>query len=290
MLNAYSAQLRGDTQVIPVRGPYIFRFQGIPMLTPEMYAQEEIPTKQIRTGLSEKVYSLPSTDEIAAVCELTDEEEFYEASYLSFPKHGGLKYLSVIDPTKDGMVFPVLLHKGLRKIPSIEQDSELHNAVLKHMVHRECHEGSECQENNECKKGFPKLFCEFTQLADNGYPLYQRKDSPIEATEEKYENNRSKYQVIANSNEDRSLKKVSVVEVQNYINGLCMCAHEAYMKIMGVTYFTFDNVTKLWKPKLGGMKTIGRLCNVSSKELELFSTTCRLLEGDKFLRSTLLEA
>ncbi|KAA6387270.1 MAG: putative ATP-dependent DNA helicase PIF1 [Streblomastix strix] len=42
------------------------------------------------------------------------------------------------------------------EIPSIEQDSELQNAVLKHMVHRECHEGSECWENSECKKRISK--------------------------------------------------------------------------------------------------------------------------------------
>ncbi|KAA6356796.1 MAG: putative ATP-dependent DNA helicase PIF1, partial [Streblomastix strix] len=161
------------------------------------------------------------------------------------------------------------------EIPSIDQDSELHNAVLKHMIHRECHEGSECWENNECKKGFPKQFCEFTQLADNEYPFYQRKDNSVEATEGKYYNNswvvpynrilllkynahinvehcaslksikyvfkyvfkpsdRSMFQVTSNSNEDGSPQNVSVDEVQNYIDGFYMCAHEAYMKIMGV--------------------------------------------------------
>ncbi|KAA6395729.1 MAG: putative ATP-dependent DNA helicase pif1 [Streblomastix strix] len=216
------------------------------------------------TGLAEKVYSLPSADENAAVCAPTDEGEFQEASYVSFPKHGGLKYLCVTDPTRYGMVFHVLFPKGVRikefghpdllitftsnprwdeiisiigddspanhpdivskifiiklqellddivkhhiledklnttnkidniisaEIPSVEQDSELHNAVLRHMIHRECYEGSECWENNECKKGFPKHFCEFTQLADKGYPFYQRKDNSVEATEGKYQNN-----------------------------------------------------------------------------------------------------
>ncbi|KAA6355890.1 MAG: putative ATP-dependent DNA helicase PIF1 [Streblomastix strix] len=146
------------------------------------------------------------------------------------------------------------------EIPSIEQDSELHNAVLKYIVRRECHEGSECWENSECKKGFPKQFCEFTQLADNGYTFYQWKDNSVEATEGKYQNNswvvlynrilllkynahinvehyaslksikyifkyvfkpsdRSRFQVISNSNEDGSPYKVSVDEVQNYIKG-----------------------------------------------------------------------
>ncbi|KAA6379557.1 MAG: hypothetical protein EZS28_024917 [Streblomastix strix] len=43
------ASLRGDIQVIPGRGPYILRFQGIPIVqsTPEKHAQEEIPTKQM---------------------------------------------------------------------------------------------------------------------------------------------------------------------------------------------------------------------------------------------------
>ncbi|KAA6374277.1 MAG: putative ATP-dependent DNA helicase PIF1, partial [Streblomastix strix] len=530
------------------------------------------------TGLTEKVYSLPSADEIAAVCAPTDEGEFQEASYVSFPKHGWLKYLSVTDPTRDGIVFPVLFTKGVRKknvsqseyyryriarrtnfsslhlssklyqeyliyaalsvvssrliwvknhqqtlrvetykglrdyinrlmiqegvlsgerfilpssfegsernlaqhyydsmtlvkefghpdllitftsnprwdeiisiigddspanhpdivskifiiqlqellddivkhhilgkvsyycyriefqkrglphahilitfqqedklnttnkidniisaeIPSIEQDSELHNSVLKHMVHRECHEGSECWENNECKKGFPKQFCEFTQLADNGYPFYQRKDNSVEATEGKYQNNRwvvpynrillLKYNAHINVEHCVSLK--SIKYVFKYMEVLkkqaqmkykitlmdFMCAHEAYMKILGVAlqrlshsvtrlaihlpneqfvyfqeenetsaalnpnsnkttltafftlneeckkqfgdeineseydsrkytydqipkHFTFDKTTKLWKPKLGGKKTVVRLYNVSPKELELF--------------------
>ncbi|KAA6336027.1 MAG: hypothetical protein EZS28_052911, partial [Streblomastix strix] len=152
---------------------------------------------------------------------------------------------------------------------------------------------------------------------------------------------------VLNMYSNGSPQKVSVDEVQNYIDGLYMCAHEAYMKIMGVAlqrlshsviilaihlpneqfvyfqegnetsaalnpnsnkttltafftlneeckkqfgveineseydsrkytydqipkHFTFDKTNKLWKPKLGGKKTVGRLYNVSPKELELF--------------------
>ncbi|KAA6390196.1 MAG: hypothetical protein EZS28_014280 [Streblomastix strix] len=38
---------------------------------------------------------------------------------------------------------------------------------------------------------------------------------------------------------------------------------------LDVHHFTFDKATKLWKPKLGEKKNIGRLYNVSPKELEL---------------------
>ncbi|KAA6347941.1 MAG: putative ATP-dependent DNA helicase PIF1, partial [Streblomastix strix] len=79
------------------------------------------------TGLTEKVYLLPSADEIAAVCAPTDEGEFQEASYVSFPKHGGLKYLSVTDPTRDGMVFPVLFPKGVRSWSCNDQKKILDN-------------------------------------------------------------------------------------------------------------------------------------------------------------------
>lgn len=64
--------------------------------------------------LTEKVYSLPSADEMAAVSASTDEGEFQIASYALFPKHGGLKYTSVSDPTRDRMLFPVLFPKGDR--------------------------------------------------------------------------------------------------------------------------------------------------------------------------------
>ncbi|KAA6402652.1 MAG: putative ATP-dependent DNA helicase [Streblomastix strix] len=79
------------------------------------------------TGLTEKVYSLSSADETAAVCAPTDEGEFQEASYVSFPKHGGLKYQSVTDPRRDGMVFPVLFSKGVRSWSCNDQKKILDN-------------------------------------------------------------------------------------------------------------------------------------------------------------------
>ncbi|KAA6378063.1 MAG: putative ATP-dependent DNA helicase PIF1 [Streblomastix strix] len=251
------------------------------------------------TRLTEKVYSLPSADEIAAVCAPTDEGEFQEASYVSFPKHGELKIFKrnrsnkrwygfsctiaqrikefghpdllttfISNPRKDEILHKLLdaivKHHILGKvscysyriefqkrdlphahilikfqqenklnttnkidniisaeIPSIEQDSELHNEVLNNIEHRECHEGSDCWENNECKKVFLKQFCEFTQLSDKGYPLYQRKDKSVEATEGKYQNNRwvvpynrillLKYNVGINVKHCASLKGIKYV-------------------------------------------------------------------------------
>ncbi|KAA6375711.1 MAG: hypothetical protein EZS28_028761 [Streblomastix strix] len=79
------------------------------------------------TGLTEKVYSLPSEDEIEAACAHNDEKEFQQASYVLFPKHGGLKYLCVTDPRTDGAVFPELFLKGVRSWSSKDQKKILDN-------------------------------------------------------------------------------------------------------------------------------------------------------------------
>ncbi|KAA6400347.1 MAG: hypothetical protein EZS28_004127 [Streblomastix strix] len=71
----------------------------------------------------------------------------------------------------------------------MDQDAELHNVIFRHIIHREYHEGSECWEDHVRKKGFPKIFCVFTILADNEYPSYQRKDDSADAVAGNYQNN-----------------------------------------------------------------------------------------------------
>ncbi|KAA6403457.1 MAG: hypothetical protein EZS28_001011 [Streblomastix strix] len=67
------------------------------------------------TRLTEKVYTLTLTDEVAAVSACADEQELQNASQILFQRHGRLKYLIVTDSAKDSMAFPVLFPKGVRK-------------------------------------------------------------------------------------------------------------------------------------------------------------------------------
>ncbi|THH29066.1 hypothetical protein EUX98_g5120 [Antrodiella citrinella] len=57
----------------------------------------------------------------------------------------------------------------------------LFETVKRCMVHGPCGPGypnAPCMENNRCTKNFPKPFQDFTNMDDEGYPLYRRTDNP----------------------------------------------------------------------------------------------------------------
>lgn len=64
------------------------------------------------------------------------------------------------------------------EIPDVNDDSELHGLVMKHMIHGPCgihNEKSPCMHEKKCKKNFPKAFNNYTQVNQDGYPLYKRR-------------------------------------------------------------------------------------------------------------------
>jgi hypothetical protein len=64
------------------------------------------------------------------------------------------------------------------EIPDPQKHKELHDLVIKHMIHGPCdiNKQSPCLENKICIKNFPKRFQKETIANVNGYPLYRRRD------------------------------------------------------------------------------------------------------------------
>ncbi|KAM3016834.1 hypothetical protein FF2_000799 [Malus domestica] len=63
------------------------------------------------------------------------------------------------------------------EIPYREEEPELYNIVLKHMIHGPCralNPNSPCMKNGSCKKAFPKQFFEVTVQGNDCYPVYMR--------------------------------------------------------------------------------------------------------------------
>lgn len=65
------------------------------------------------------------------------------------------------------------------EIPSEQEDPELRQLVLQHMVHGPCGSGlapdAACLQDGRCRKNFPKEFQRATLTTDNGYSLYRRR-------------------------------------------------------------------------------------------------------------------
>ena len=69
------------------------------------------------------------------------------------------------------------------EIPCKQFEPDLHNAVMKHMIHHPCgrsNPNAACMKNNECKKGFPKHFAPVTLQGNDSYPIYRRRDTGIQ--------------------------------------------------------------------------------------------------------------
>ena len=69
------------------------------------------------------------------------------------------------------------------EIPKSEEESQLHEAVLKHMIHGPCgtlNPRSPCMNQNQCKKKYPKEFLEETLQCNDSYPQYKRRfNAPV---------------------------------------------------------------------------------------------------------------
>ncbi|GJU32507.1 hypothetical protein Tco_1176096, partial [Tanacetum coccineum] len=109
-----------------------------------------------------------------------------------------------------------------------------------------------CMKADNCGKNFPKKFNSKTFFDDNGHTYYQRRDTNITATRNQFKLDNSyvvpynrdlllAFQAHINvepmgelSVEATSSREV-IDEIQNYLEGRFVCAHEAYWRI-----FKFD--------------------------------------------------
>ncbi|CAK8563248.1 unnamed protein product [Lathyrus sativus] len=69
------------------------------------------------------------------------------------------------------------------EIHKLESEPQLHEAVLKHMIHGPCgvlNRKSPCMKDGHCKKRYPKQFLDETRQGTDSYPEYRRRfDEPI---------------------------------------------------------------------------------------------------------------
>ncbi|XP_018368319.1 PREDICTED: uncharacterized protein LOC108764532, partial [Trachymyrmex cornetzi] len=63
------------------------------------------------------------------------------------------------------------------EIPNPDKNANLHNVVMKHMIHGPC--GDWCLINNKCSKHFPKQFQSETIMDEDGYPQYCRRNDEL---------------------------------------------------------------------------------------------------------------
>jgi len=102
-----------------------------------------------------------------------------------FQKHGlpHVHMLLILD-NNDKLLYPQDYDSiGRAEIPNKEEEPQLHEVVLKHMIHGPCrtlNPSSPCMKRNQCQKRFPKYFLEETRQGNDSYPQYKRHfDEPI---------------------------------------------------------------------------------------------------------------
>lgn len=83
-----------------------------------------------------------------------------------------LWFLETINPNDiDKIIFA--------EIPDKNDDPLLHDLVIRNMIHGPCGKHNiqcPCMKNNKCSKQFPKNFTKYTQVGNDGYPQYKRRD------------------------------------------------------------------------------------------------------------------
>ncbi|KAK7260859.1 hypothetical protein RIF29_27158 [Crotalaria pallida] len=168
------------------------------------------------------------------------------------------------------------------EIPRGEQNAELRQAVLKHMIHGPCgplNPNSPCMKNGQCKKNFPKMFCEQTRQGIDSYPEYRRRNTePIQINRNVAVDNGwvvafndwllLKYDCHINVEVCSNIKSIkylykyvykgpdriamevhrgtTIDEIQQYVDARWICAPEAFWKIFRFTlYKLYPSVQRL---------------------------------------------
>ncbi|KAI5399295.1 hypothetical protein KIW84_064601 [Lathyrus oleraceus] len=153
------------------------------------------------------------------------------------------------------------------EIPKLECEPQLHEAVVRHMIHRPCgiiNRKSPCMKDGHCKKRYPKQFLDETRQGTDSYPEYRRRfDESVSLGKDRSVDNRwvvpynpwllLKYDCHINVEICSSIKSIKYLykyvykgpdrvamevhkgsymdEVQQYVDARWICAPEALWKI-----------------------------------------------------------
>ncbi|GKA14769.1 helicase [Tanacetum coccineum] len=78
-------------------------------------------------------------------------------------------------------------------IPFLTTDLEGYKVATEFMLHGLCGKGVACTVEGKCSKKFPKPFYSETMLDEDGYPVYRRRDSKVQAVKGKFTSKAIKY-------------------------------------------------------------------------------------------------
>ncbi|KAI5447745.1 hypothetical protein KIW84_015260 [Lathyrus oleraceus] len=168
------------------------------------------------------------------------------------------------------------------EIPKLECEPQLHEAVVRHMIHGPCgiiNRKSPCIKDRHCKKRYPKQFLDETRQGTDSYPEYRRRfDESVSLGKDRSVDNRwvvpynpwllLKYDCHINVEICSSIKSIKYLykyvyngpdrvamevhkgsymdEVQQYVDARWICAPEALWKIFRFTlYRLYPSVERL---------------------------------------------
>ncbi|KAK8933803.1 hypothetical protein KSP39_PZI015526 [Platanthera zijinensis] len=206
---------------------------------------------------------------------------------IEFQKRGlpHVHMLVIFDP-RDKVSTPDDYDKIVRaELPHIEDEPELYNAVIRHMIHGPCahiNSHAPCMKHGSCKKGYPKSFAETTIQGADSYPIYRRRDNGrsfrLHRAQDFAIDNRwvvlynpwllLKYNCHINVEICSSIKSIKYLykyihkgpdsvafqiqpfadqnELSQYVSGRWICPQEAFWKIFKFSmYQTFPSVIRL---------------------------------------------
>lgn len=73
-------------------------------------------------------------------------------------------------------ITPEIIDKCISvEIPDPFENHNLHNIVMKHMIHGPCDDW--CLVDKKCSKRYPKTFLEETRIDEDAYPYYRRRNT-----------------------------------------------------------------------------------------------------------------
>nr|XP_015905007.1 uncharacterized protein LOC107437499 [Parasteatoda tepidariorum] len=100
---------------------------------------------------------------------------------IEFQKRGLLHAhcLFILNP-KDKLLTPEALDRFIcTETPDRDNFPNLHNKVMKHMLHGPNTDATPCYNTltGKCQKKYPFAFCDVTDMSGNGFPKYMRRDN-----------------------------------------------------------------------------------------------------------------
>ncbi|XP_011859026.1 PREDICTED: uncharacterized protein LOC105556539, partial [Vollenhovia emeryi] len=138
-----------------------------------------------KNGINRGRYNVQRANEVAAVFSTTADGEIPETYVTIYNKNTKtLQQVSTMDPNVEPWIYPLYYPYGNQvdkfisaEIPDPNKNENLHNIVMKHMIHGPC--GDWCIVNDKCSKHFPKPFHSETTMDEDGYPHYRRRNNGL---------------------------------------------------------------------------------------------------------------